>query len=70
MSNHPPTYPNARYAAKLSRGRRNTLVLRKLLITSGAIATAKSMGPKFQSEEEELEDRVIFPPATVDFGPI
>ena len=27
---------------------------------SGAIATAKSMGPKFQSDGEEVEVRVIF----------
>ena len=30
------------------------------VITSGAIATAKSMGPKFQSEEEEGVVGVIF----------
>ena len=42
---------------------RNTVI--KLIITSGAIATAKSMAPKFQSEEKELEDRVIFPPGKI-----
>ena len=36
------------------------------LVTSGAIATAKSMGPKFQSEGEEVEEvRVIFPPGKI-----
>ena len=36
------------------------------VVTSGAIATAKSMGPNFQSEGEEVEEvRVIFPPGKI-----
>ena len=37
-----------------------------VLITSGAIATAKSKGPNFQSEEREMEEvRVISPPGKI-----
>ena len=37
----------------------------RFVITSSAKATAKTMGPIFQLEEEELEDRVIFLPGKV-----
>ena len=35
------------------------------LFTSGAVATAKSMAPKFQSEEKEEVVWVIFPPGKI-----
>ena len=35
------------------------------LFTSGAVATAKSRAPKVQSEEEEVEVWVIFPPGKI-----
>ena len=36
-----------------------------LVFTSGAIATAKSRAPKFQSEEGEVVVWVIFPPGKI-----